>query len=564
MSLYKLLAVALSVVFFSVAPTAYAATTASATSTCPVPVLYPFTLTGAALNTPWSLPLIGTIEGFNNTTVTATGLPPGIKLEDQKIELESTSFKLHNWVLTGSPTQLGTYTINVTAQNSCGGTSTIITLPINNSVSTVCPTGTTGQYPNCAPGTGPRVIIDPSAASFATPNPIVTGTSNTSSISITLQDSVGKRYNSQVVPVVGARWSVPFYNLAGGTYDLYLYDGDGNLLIPSRLVIGLPSAATPVPPTSTSLSVSTPAATAGGACMSIQSTLRLGSRGTDVTALQNFLIGKGLLAGGSASGYFGSLTRAAVQKFQAGQGLASSGDENSTGYGLVGARTRAAIGCQSGSTSSSVQSAPRITCPAYPQPVCGVGSTLLGLGHDNNGCSMGYQCLSQDAQQNIQVRGSISCPAVRTPVCYENDKPISLGTDANGCSLGSYCEQLSPATPVILICQIGYHTSGSSCVANTATVLFFASPMSGTAPFTVSFYPSGIQDGQTYSIDYGDGSSSGSLVMPAACSGTCLAVAQSVTSTQHSYTSIGTYKATLKDSSGNTLGTVTITSYGTL
>ncbi len=67
--------------------------------------------------------------------------------------------------------------------------------------------------------------------------------------------------------------------------------------------------------------------------------LSSGMSGADVTALQQALIGKGYLSA-SATGYFGSLTLAAVKKFQCEQNIVCSG----TSYGLAGPKTQAALG----------------------------------------------------------------------------------------------------------------------------------------------------------------------------------------------------------------------------
>lgn len=65
-----------------------------------------------------------------------------------------------------------------------------------------------------------------------------------------------------------------------------------------------------------------------------------GVSGTDVTSLQKFLIKKNYLAAGNVTGYFGPLTRSAVQKYQCSTLSICSGSEVSTGYGLVGKMTR--------------------------------------------------------------------------------------------------------------------------------------------------------------------------------------------------------------------------------
>ena len=73
--------------------------------------------------------------------------------------------------------------------------------------------------------------------------------------------------------------------------------------------------------------------------------LSAGSTGNDVTALQNFLKSQGteIYPEGLVTGYFGPLTKSAIQKFQAKYDIVSSGDEVTTGYGFVGPKTRAKI-----------------------------------------------------------------------------------------------------------------------------------------------------------------------------------------------------------------------------
>jgi peptidoglycan hydrolase-like protein with peptidoglycan-binding domain len=78
-------------------------------------------------------------------------------------------------------------------------------------------------------------------------------------------------------------------------------------------------AATPVAPTST-----------------LTRDLQVGSSGADVTLLQQFLIGKGLLGSQYATGYFGQLTKAAVIKYQQNNGILPAS-------GYVGAATKSSI-----------------------------------------------------------------------------------------------------------------------------------------------------------------------------------------------------------------------------
>ncbi|MBI2635484.1 MAG: peptidoglycan-binding protein [Parcubacteria group bacterium] len=55
--------------------------------------------------------------------------------------------------------------------------------------------------------------------------------------------------------------------------------------------------------------------------------------------MQEILIREGVYSG-SATGYFGSLTREGVKAFQRKYGIVFSGDERTTGYGMAGPRTR--------------------------------------------------------------------------------------------------------------------------------------------------------------------------------------------------------------------------------
>ena len=71
--------------------------------------------------------------------------------------------------------------------------------------------------------------------------------------------------------------------------------------------------------------------------------LSRGVRGNDVATLQSFLIGRGHLSSGNNTGFFGSLTREAVKKFQCEQGIVCSGNEVTTGHGSFGPKTQARV-----------------------------------------------------------------------------------------------------------------------------------------------------------------------------------------------------------------------------
>lgn len=74
--------------------------------------------------------------------------------------------------------------------------------------------------------------------------------------------------------------------------------------------------------------------------------LTVGSTGADVTALQQILVSKGYLTmpAGTAFGYFGGLTKAAVARWQAAAGV-------SPAAGYFGAKSRAALSASAGTTT---------------------------------------------------------------------------------------------------------------------------------------------------------------------------------------------------------------------
>jgi len=93
-------------------------------------------------------------------------------------------------------------------------------------------------------------------------------------------------------------------------------------------------------------SVDKPRLTPSG-CVALVHNLFIGHTDEDsVIALQKFLIKQSETKwpeGVGATGYFGPITEKAVQRFQAYRGIVSSGDPETTGYGLVGKRTRVLI-----------------------------------------------------------------------------------------------------------------------------------------------------------------------------------------------------------------------------
>lgn len=137
------------------------------------------------------------------------------------------------------------------------------------------------------------------------------------------------------------------------------------------------------------------------ACPSLKSTLAPGSRGQEVVELQLFLIGAKFLAPDLATGYFGPLTQKSVRDLQAAAGIVSSGTPASTGWGIVGPKTRAHIAsrCFADPAAPVAATTTASTTPAAQVPVCTPAKepataceTAWTKVLDESGCAISWQC----------------------------------------------------------------------------------------------------------------------------------------------------------------------------
>ena len=253
-------------------------------------------------------------------------------------------------------------------------------------------------------------------------------------------------------------------------------------------------------------------------CPNLTRNLSRGSRGSDVISLQQVLIAQGLLSRDSATGFFGAMTEASVQRWQTQNSIVADGAANTTGYGVVGVRTRAAIAARCGTKSAVARS-----CPNYAPIFCSNGQHVQPGATDANGCQGVSMCVNDTVVQ--------SCPVYNPcPSGYSTNTSI----DSNGCAKNS-------CTPVS-------QNTGSLTVSHTY----------GSAPLTVMFSGSSGQSVVSEVavwIDFGDGSVDDSIG-PGSFSKT------------HTYASPGTYSAKLQwrtfgqassNFPTNTIGTVTVT-----
>ncbi|HUY62654.1 MAG TPA: peptidoglycan-binding domain-containing protein [Candidatus Paceibacterota bacterium] len=130
-------------------------------------------------------------------------------------------------------------------------------------------------------------------------------------------------------------------------------------------------------------------------CAVIATDLHEGSSGGEVTRLQQFLAkDKSVYPSGLVTGYFGSETEQAVQRWQAMNNIVASGTPSSTGFGFVGPRTRSDLNhelekeCEGGdhgnignasSTSSDSSGSEGVMVPAN------ASSTASSTSSDNSG-----------------------------------------------------------------------------------------------------------------------------------------------------------------------------------
>ena len=104
-----------------------------------------------------------------------------------------------------------------------------------------------------------------------------------------------------------------------------------------------------------------PSVVSAAMCPTLARNLSRGSSGADVAQLQQFLIERGHLAAGNATGFYGPLTEAAVKDFQCKQGITCTGSPATTGWGNIGPRTRTAIMQACGSVPPTTPSTVTLT-----------------------------------------------------------------------------------------------------------------------------------------------------------------------------------------------------------
>lgn len=298
--------------------------------------------------------------------------------------------------------------------------------------------------------------------------------------------------------------------------------------------------------------------TDSSACPLIGRSLRAGSSGDDVTRLQQFLArDSAIYPEAMVTGYYGALTEAAVKRWQVKYNIVSSGTADTTGYGVVGPRTAAAISlqCTSMSISGGGSSGGTATVGGYFQITPVTGNAPLSV------------------TAQVTVNTVKSCAAATYTLDWgDGTVPQGILVPANSCNqLQQTYPHLYPfsGTYIVKLSSGSHQTSativvgGSSVIPSTSVVdSVSASPNSGLTPLTVTFTGTINQNsscnGGIYTLQFGDGQTA---VIPYP-SDACRPVSFNV---QHQYTTIGGFSARLLrgDTNGSQVAATQITVAGT-
>ncbi len=283
------------------------------------------------------------------------------------------------------------------------------------------------------------------------------------------------------------------------------------------------------------------------ACPLVGRVLKRGVSGSDVTRLQQFLARDiGIYPEGTVTGYYGPLTEKAVQRWQTKYNVVSSGSPDSTGFGVVGPRTAAAIALLCTTGSYAGVPGPIINTNVVPQ----VGGLIS------------VSPITGEAPLVVKVTATVnttnSCQTATYLLDFgDGSAPLQIPVAAGLCNQSS---QVYPHTYkyggvyTVKLSAGGHETSATVTVRGSPPPVFTpglpretfnVAPLSGNAPLTVTF--SGVvnsndagfcEDGCASVLDFGDGNQA-TVNLPGSI-GSWLNY-----TVTHTYTKSGGFRATL-------------------
>lgn len=242
--------------------------------------------------------------------------------------------------------------------------------------------------------------------------------------------------------------------------------------------LGISTTATT--PVTTGTSATTPAV---GGCPLVGRALKKGSSGDDVLRLQAFLAkDSSIYPEAQLTGYYGALTEAAVKRWQTKYNIVSSGTAETTGFGVVGPRTAAAIALQCSQSG---------------------GSTGTGTGSSNVGGFIEVTPVSGNAPLQVSVKATVnsvlSCAGgTYTLEWGDGTVPQTIQVAQGNCNQvqQTYAHTYYYGGTYIVRLSAGAHST-------TATVVVSGqSQPSASASLNVSASPSVLQRGQALSVSW--------------------------------------------------------------
>lgn len=219
----------------------------------------------------------------------------------------------------------------------------------------------------------------------------------------------------------------------------------------------------------------------------------------EVTKLQQFLAqDSSIYPEARVTGYYGPATTRAVQRWQKANGLVSSGDPDSTGYGYVGPKTRAAMACTGFSATSQgigthlPPGQPEIVqafaaSPSYGAPPLAVSFTYTGEVASDIKIQFG------DGASHFMT-GKVVCDTC-TPTFIADHVYTNPGTYTASMSASGPSSQPISKSTMVTVANPPEFTS----------MTLSATPMLGSAPLSVTLKASGIGASGRYYVSYGDG-----------------------------------------------------------
>ncbi len=246
------------------------------------------------------------------------------------------------------------------------------------------------------------------------------------------------------------------------------------------------------------------------ACTVLDRNLSLGQRGDDVRALQEYLIGEGILKA-TATGFFGSMTRSAVTQWQMGNGVRAAGS-----FGPL-SRERIKSLCGNSRTLS-------VTPQNGDAPLVVTFTTTIGINDALPWVDFG------DGQKDVMTKGS--CIAIMAIKGGQGGIRCAATGSHTYSQNGSYTARLSASPKGSVVVTVGDPNPNNGSIT--------ADPQSGSAPLAVTFTYHPSSETGTYWIDFGDGQGQQMDVHQIYCfRAPC--ISPSVAS--HTYTTPGTYSA---------------------